>query len=83
VVLDVIKQYFYNFLTDSCSTGYGIPNQKAVGDCSCTKLLTLYCNNFYSNQLKYSSRAGYCLHVLLILSHDSSIILRLKLLTLR
>jgi len=37
-ILPVIKRYF---LADSCSTGYGIPDQKTVGDCSCTKLLTV------------------------------------------
>ena len=36
---DLIKRYV--FLMDSCSTGYGIPDQKAAGDCSCNKLLTV------------------------------------------
>jgi len=38
VSLVVIKRHF---LMDSCYTGYGIPDQKAVGDSSCTKLLTV------------------------------------------
>ena len=39
MALDVIKRHF--FLMNSCFTGYGIPDQKAVSDCSCTKLLTV------------------------------------------
>jgi len=39
VALDMIKRYFSG--SCSCSTGYGIPDQKAVGDYSCTKLLTV------------------------------------------
>jgi len=39
MALDILKRIF--FLTDSCSTGYGIPDQEAVDDCSCTNCYTV------------------------------------------
>jgi len=39
VALDIIKRYF--FLTDSCSTGYVIPDQKAVRPSVTAAVLTV------------------------------------------